>query len=706
MTGTNNVYFGWDAATGRLNSQWTTNNTRGTISDLGKTTYTYSAAGKLTARELAFNSRPGVASDYQCYDYDYASRLEAVWTPASKACTTVPTSASTTVAGLGGPAAYAQTYAYTAAGDRSQVKRFDATGALAVTEQYNYAAPGTVGPHQVDSIVSTVNGTPTTRTFTWDAAGRMTGRAGQTLTYAADGFLGTTTGTSTVPANPNPGATNGTPPGPTTGAGSLGTRYYDADGNLVGIVDGSGTTVTLGSVTAHSTPAGVKTATCSYDFAGKTVAQRTAAGGVVKLSLIVGDAVNTAQTITQPTVGAGPLTAVQRYTDPYGLARSANLTGTGNNAYTAAGAGTAGVGSNAANPNGFGAANGFIAGLDDTVSSLTHLGARDMDAVTGAFTTPDPVFHTDKVEGFTPYSYSWGDPINRSDPSGLDWWGDLGKNVGDFWHDYGGRITEAVVTVAVAVVVTAVVATAATACVASVVCAIGVGIAIGATAAAAGYAAGVGMDIATGHEAPTASQFWGGMGQAALIGGATGGLFAGVGAVAGGMLRSTVINSALRTGASAGSTAGASAASSTLARQSFQAAQQETKNLGSQAAARAATSGPAAPKTADFSSTKTAFEHYAKHSLGIVLKSNGRAVPKPSGMGDTPELATFAQYRTAAQDLLGGSKPAGVLEKTRGTDKLRLDPDTGYFGVRTADDVIKTFFRPDGDPMDYYLKQR
>ncbi|MDQ0104478.1 RHS repeat-associated protein [Paenarthrobacter nicotinovorans] len=429
-TGTNNVYFGWDAATGRLNGQWTTNNTRGTISDLGKTTYTYNEAGKLAARELTFSSRPGVASDYQCYDYDYASRLQAVWTPASKSCTTAPTTASTTVAGLGGPAAYAQTYAYTAAGDRSQVKRFDATGALAVTEQYNYSAPGTAGPHQVQSVVSTPGpgGAATTQTFTWDAAGRMTGRAGQTLTYTADGRLATTTGTSTVPANPNPGAANGTPAGPTTGAGSLGTRYYDASGSLVGIVDGSGTTVTLGPVTAHSTPSGVKTATCTYEFAGKIVAQRTAAAGAAKLSFIVGDGVNTAQTMTQPTTGAGPISAIQRYTDPYGLARGANLTGTGNNTYTAAGAGTAGVGSNAANPNGFSAANGFIAGLDDTVSSLTHLGARELDVATGAFTTPDPVIHTDKADGFTAYAYAAGDPVNRTDPSGLDWWNN--------WNDF------------------------------------------------------------------------------------------------------------------------------------------------------------------------------------------------------------------------------------------------------------------------------
>ncbi|WP_413775463.1 RHS repeat-associated core domain-containing protein [Paenarthrobacter sp. PAE-2] len=124
--------------------------------------------------------------------------------------------------------------------------------------------------------------------------------------------------------------------------------------------------------------------------------------------------------MSQPTAGTGPITAIQRYTDPFGLARANNLTGTANNTYTAAGATTAGAGSNAANPAGFAAVNGYIDGLDDTISSLTHLGARDLDPVTGAFTTPDPILHTDQSEGFTPYSYSWGDPMNRADPSGLD----------------------------------------------------------------------------------------------------------------------------------------------------------------------------------------------------------------------------------------------------------------------------------------------
>ncbi|MFE4195610.1 HYD1 signature containing ADP-ribosyltransferase family protein [Paenarthrobacter sp. NPDC056912] len=596
MTGTNKTYFSWSASTGRLNEQWTTNTTRGAVADLGKTRYTYNEAGKLSSRELAFSSRPGVASDYQCYDYDYASRLEAVWTPLAKTCTTVPAPASPSVTGLGGPAPYAQTYTYTAAGDRSEVRRFDASGALTAKEQYSYAAPGTAGPHQVDTITSTAAGA-TPWNFTWDAAGRMTGRAGQTMTYTPDGLLATTTGTSAVPANPNPGAGAGTPPAPTTGAGSLSTRYYDAAGNLVGLTDGSGTTVTLGSVTAHATKAAtpVKTATCTYTFAGKTVAQRTAAAGVVKLSLIVGDSVNTAQTMTQPTVGAGAITAVQRYTDPYGLARGANLTGTGNGTYTAATATTAGVGSNAANGTGFSAANGFIGGLDDTISSLTHLGARELDPVTGAFTTADPVLHTDKSEGFTPYSYAWGDPINRADPSGLDWFGDIGN----FFKDHGSEIVGAVTGAVVGAIITVGIVGLATGCAATIVCGlIAAGALIGGAVAGAIATSGATAmaDMAQGKPAPSAQDYYGGMGENIGWGlvGAPAGAFGGkvlskVAPYVGSFVRGLAGNG----GGAAASAASARVASQNLAKQSYQAAQQQTKTLGNQAAAKAATA-PAA----------------------------------------------------------------------------------------------------------------
>ncbi|MFF2297406.1 RHS repeat-associated core domain-containing protein [Arthrobacter sp. NPDC058127] len=421
-TGVNQVYFSWDATTGRLANQSATNIAKGVTSDLGTTNYTYTPAGKLSAREVSYPSRPGAPDDYQCYGYDYASRLAAVWTAAAKNCNTAPTPASTSVTGLGGPAPYAQTYTYTAAGDRSQVKRFDATGNLAATENYTYPAAGQPGPHRLQSLTSTpATGTATTSTFSWDAAGRMSGRAGETLSYTADGKLATTTGASTLPVNPNPSATAGTPPAPVTGAGSTGTRYYDAGGTLVGLTDGTGTTITIGSITAHSTPAGVKTATKTYSFAGKTIGQRTAAAGAVKLAFILSDGVDTAQTIVQPTSGATLVTAQTRYTDPMGLARGATQSAVGSGAYATAPAGTNGVGSNAANPAGYGAPNGYIGGLADTISTLTHLGARDLDPVLGVFTSPDPLLDPTEPNKYSPYAYSGQDPVNHSDPSGLDY---------------------------------------------------------------------------------------------------------------------------------------------------------------------------------------------------------------------------------------------------------------------------------------------
>ncbi|BCW43952.1 RHS repeat-associated core domain-containing protein [Arthrobacter sp. StoSoilB5] len=418
--GSIDVTFTWDATTGRLDNSQATNYLGITPQDLGTTSYAYDPAGRITSRQQAYTARPSSPTDNQCYAYDHADRIKAVWTPATTACGTAPSTSATSVAGLGGPAPYAQTYTYTGAGDRSQVKRFGSNGALAVTETYAYPTPGTVGPHRVQSVTSVAGSTTTPQPFTWDTAGRMTGRAGQTITYTLDGKVDTTTGTSTVPANPNPNATAGTPPAPTTGAGSTGARYYDAAGNLVGITDGTGTTITLGSITAHSTPAGVKTATKTYTFAGKVVAQRTATSAGTKVAFIIGDNINTAQTMALPntTVGTGAVTLVRR-TDPLGLARGANSTGTGTAAFTNAAAATSGTGTNAASASGFSAANGYIAGLDDTISSLTHLGARDMDPVLGVFTAPDPILNTEDQRGFTPYTYAFGNVINASDSTGL-----------------------------------------------------------------------------------------------------------------------------------------------------------------------------------------------------------------------------------------------------------------------------------------------
>ncbi|MEV4348791.1 DNRLRE domain-containing protein [Actinoplanes sp. NPDC049596] len=83
--------------------------------------------------------------------------------------------------------------------------------------------------------------------------------------------------------------------------------------------------------------------------------------------------------------------------------------------------------------------------------------------------------------------------------------------------------------------------------------------------------------------------------------------------------------------------------------------------------------------------------HYDKHVLGKM--PNGSSKP---GGADMPEFLDKSDYVSGARDLLDGPAGNGVLEGTRGTDLLRYDTNSGAFGVKSADDIIRTFFRPDG----------
>ena len=107
-------------------------------------------------------------------------------------------------------------------------------------------------------------------------------------------------------------------------------------------------------------------------------------------------------------------------------------------------------------------------------------------------------------------------------------------------------------------------------------------------------------------------------------------------------------------------------------------------------------------RVGDFRSEAAAFVHYAKHAKGVILK-NGKAYVKPGG-ADMPEFASYAEYRRAARGFMGGGKPSGAIEGIRkGGDLVRVDPATGYFGIRAPDGTIRTFFRPtDMSPMDYF----
>jgi len=410
--GTTATYFDYDATTQRLVMVASDNRAKNIVSDLGKTTYKYDAAGKITNRAQSW-TRAGQAADNQCFAYDYADRISAAWTPTA-ACGVAPAPTVNSMAGIGGPAGYAQTYTYTTGGDRAEVKRFGPAGALESTESYSYQ--GTT--HRLTGMTNTpAIGAATSYSFAWNTAGQMTTRAGQTLNYTTDGKLDGTAGATTLPANPNPNSAAGTPPG--TNATGDTQRYYTANGDLIGIIDGTGTTFSYGPTMAHASATGSVTSTRSYIFADKTVAQRTASAGTAQLQIVLSDKVNTGQTVVLPTTSTAGTTTLTRFTDPYGLNRGPDVSAVGNSVLTTAPAAAKGVGSNAANPIGFSAANGYLGKLADTQSALVHLGARELDPLLGIFTTPDLVLDKTEQRLFSPYLYSGANPVSFSDPSGL-----------------------------------------------------------------------------------------------------------------------------------------------------------------------------------------------------------------------------------------------------------------------------------------------
>ena len=65
-------------------------------------------------------------------------------------------------------------------------------------------------------------------------------------------------------------------------------------------------------------------------------------------------------------------------------------------------------------------------------------GARQYDAALGIFTTVDP--SSERYYSTSPYVYCGGDPINRIDPTGADWYKDSDGNY--HWAERGGDIAE------------------------------------------------------------------------------------------------------------------------------------------------------------------------------------------------------------------------------------------------------------------------
>ncbi|MFV2118033.1 hypothetical protein ACE14D_06145 [Streptomyces sp. Act-28] len=66
----------------------------------------------------------------------------------------------------------------------------------------------------------------------------------------------------------------------------------------------------------------------------------------------------------------------------------------------------------------------------------------------------------------------------------------------------------------------------------------------------------------------------------------------------------------------------------------------------------------------------------------------------------------YERYRETARSFMAGAGPEGsVTLPSSSGGFFRVDPATGYFGYMNSSGSISTFFRPHGDPMQYFWKQ-
>jgi RHS repeat-associated protein len=335
------------------------------------TRYTYDASGNIT--KIAETPASG-AADVQCFASDYAHRLTEAWTPSSGDC-----GQTRSVANLGGPAPYWQSWTFDAVGSRKTQTTHTAAGDIVATS--TYPAPGTAQPHAVQNIVTAGAGVNRTDNYGYDNSGNTQDRPGvanaQHLVWDLEGHLSKATEN-----------------------GQDTTYTYAADGTRLVMSDPTSTTLYLPNMEikrAKST--GTVTATRYYTWSGQICAMLTTGGAVTWL---LGDPQGTQQIA----VAAGNQAITQRRFNPYGGARGTNPTW--------------------ANP------KGFVGGDTDAATGLTHLGAREYDAAIGRFLSVDPVLDLDSPQQLAAYSYANNSPVTSSDPTGLD----PSCNSGNAYADY------------------------------------------------------------------------------------------------------------------------------------------------------------------------------------------------------------------------------------------------------------------------------
>lgn len=358
--------YSYDEQTRRMKGALTVTGSGRVMAD--DTAYTYQPSGSVTK---VSDQLGGGQTDTQCFTYDWAQRLSSAWT-ATDGCTATPAAGAAST--VGGPAAYWQSWTYDATGDRKTQTDHNLAGDATQDAVSTYTeAKADGGPvHALGSVRSHAPGAPvvdSTTSYIYDDAGQLhtrTGTAGtDTFTFNTQGKLSelATTGTATS------------------------TKYvYDAAGNLLLRRDGIGSELFLGDEevtlkTGDSTPSGVR----YISIAGQTVATHSSAGAFAYL-------VSDRQGTGDLQIDAATQAVTRRQFLPFGGTRTAASGWTGD--------------------------RGFVGGQQDDATGLTNLGAREYDASTGRFLSPDPLLVPADPESWNAYSYAGNSPVTMSDPDG------------------------------------------------------------------------------------------------------------------------------------------------------------------------------------------------------------------------------------------------------------------------------------------------
>ncbi|WP_457032128.1 RHS repeat-associated core domain-containing protein [Kitasatospora sp. P5_F3] len=384
-----------DAATGRV-TQSTLDKQTATTTHVDLANYTYNKAGSITSVKTV---QDGTNTDLQCFTYDYLGRLSAAWTdkgtttvaaapsvPGIGGCTNpVEPTAATATARIGGPAPYWQSYTHDLTGNRKKLVQHDTAGLTTkdkTVDQTFATGPntktsdgvGTGGPHALLTSKTTVNGTSTVATSTYDEAGNttsITDTAGtKTLTWDTEGNLAKVHDTGTS--------------GDTT-------YVYGADGNQLIRRSTGKVTINLGTdeVTLDTNTHALSN-TRYYGAPGGLTVTRTTAPGGGKLYIQASDPHGT----NGVQMDAATLTVVRRPTDPFGNPRG---TQPGNGVWAGD--------------------KGFVGGTIEG-TGFTNLGARQYDPKTGRFLSVDPIFNEGDPQSWNGYAYANNNPIDHEDASG------------------------------------------------------------------------------------------------------------------------------------------------------------------------------------------------------------------------------------------------------------------------------------------------